>query len=191
MDRPDRVKRIGILTAVFLFAAASVTYSSDKRVGFSTFLDSSWVFPVGLAFHPGAELTFYSLDPDGDMIFELGAAVTGQVAYANRIDLWSFTTFGASIAPIVVLSFDDGFKETNRFIERLAFSISPGVGFNFYIYAGDPAYYISRDTIEIGFSVIAGGRISLTRFVAIRLDAMYWGRYIGPNLAVGLQLDLW
>ena len=70
-------------------------------------------------------------------------------------------------------------------------SVSPGVGFNFYIYAGDPAYYINRDTFEIGFSVIAGGRISLTRFVAIRLDAMYWGRYIGPNLAVGLQLDLW
>ena len=184
------MKKLTLFLTALLFVSP-VTFAEEKSVGFSTFLDASWVFPIGLAFHPGAEITFYTIDPDCDMVFDLGVAVTGQVAYANRTDLWSFTTFGVSIAPVLILSFDDDQKESMRFIERLKFSLSPGVGFNGYIYAGDPAYYANRDTVELGFSIIAGGRFSFTRFIALRLDAMYWGKYIGPNWAIGLQLDLW
>ena len=90
-----------------------------------------------------------------------------------------------------MLSFDDGLQTTYKLTERLAFSLSPGVGLNYYIYAGDPAYYASRDTFEIGFAGIAGCRFSFTRFISLRLDAMYWGKYIGPNIAIGIQLDLW
>ncbi len=191
MDRLGRAKRLAILSAVLLSSFAPAAYSKNRPVSFSTFIDSSWVFPVGLAFHPGAEFSLYSFDIGSDMTIALGAAVTGQVAFANRVDLWSFTTFGAAIAPVALLSFDDGSEETNRFIERLTFSLSPGVGFNYYIYAGDPAFYFNRDTFEVGFSGIAGCRFSITRFISLRLDAMYWGKYIGPNIAVGIQLDLW
>ena len=198
MDKLRRVKRAALIFSIFLFAAAPVTYAEKEKVGFSTFIDASWVFPVGLAFHPGVEFTFYSHDPGGSMVFDFGAALTGQVAFANRKDptspledLWSFTTFGISAAPIAILSFDDDRDDTTRFIERLDFSFSPGVGVNFYIYDGDPAYYANRDTFIVDLSLIAGARFSLSRFAAIRLDAMYWGQYIGPNIAVGLQLDLW
>lgn len=196
MVRSGRVKRIAILAAALMFTIASASYSKDKGMGFSTFLDVSWVFPVGLAFHPGAEFSFYSFDLGNGMTLAIGAATTGQVAFAkwvnqNKVDLWSYTTFGIAVAPLVVLAFDDGLPETNRFIERITFSFSPGLGFNYYIYAGDPAYYANRETFEVGFSGIAGCRFSLTRFIYLRLDAMYWGKYIGPNVAVGMQLDLW
>jgi hypothetical protein len=185
MDRSGRVKRTAILTAALLFAVTSFIYSEGKGIGFSTFIDLSWVFPVGLAVHPGAEFTFYSFDLNDNMTLALGAAATGEVAFAKRVDqnkddLWSYTTFGIAIAPIATLSF-----------ERISFSLSPGIGFNYYIYAGDPAYYANRDTFIIGFSGIAGGRFSINRFITLRLNAMYWGKYIGPNIALGIQLDLW
>jgi hypothetical protein len=183
----SRGKRAALLASVFFICVTSAVS------GVSAFLDGSWVFPVGLAFHPGVEFSIRSFDLQSDMVLTLGAAVTGQVAFAKMWNPWSYTTFGLAIAPLALLSFDDGTQEVNRFIERLEFSLSPGIGFNFYIYSGDPAYYANQDedNFVIGFAGIAGCRIRISRYLSLRLDATYWGRYIRQNIALGLQLDLW
>lgn len=186
-----RRRRFVLFLSGFFLCFASFAHGNNREVGFSAFLDGSWVFPVGLAFYPGVELSIHSLGFQNGMTLTLGAALAGQIAFADRKDLWSFTTFGAAIAPFALLSFDDGEHDTDRFIERLELSLSPGAGFNYYSYSGDPAYTANREKRELGFAMFAGARFRIGRFIALRFDATHWGRYIGPNIALGLQLDLW
>ena len=186
-----RGRRFALPLSVFFVCLSALAHGSNGNVGFSAFLDGSWVFPVGLAFYPGVEISIHTFDFQNGMTLTLGAAVAGQIAFADRKDLWSFTTFGAAIGPFALLSFDDGEQEKRRFIERLELSFSPGVGFNYYIYSGDPAYIANRKETELGFVGLASVRFRIGRFIALRFDATHWGRYIGPNIALGLQLDLW
>ncbi|MBN1686855.1 MAG: hypothetical protein JW852_09390 [Spirochaetales bacterium] len=189
-------KRSALLASAIIVCLSAPAHGNIRGIGLSAFLDGSWVFPVGLAFYPGVELPIRSFDVKNNMVLTLGAAVPGQVAYAEWKDaageeLWSFTTFGVAAAPLLLLSFDDGNQDNDLFRERIEFSLSPGLGFNYYIYAGDPAFYVNRKKLELGFIGFAGTRFHIGRFVALRFDATYWGRYIGANIALGLQLALW
>ena len=186
-----RGRRFALLLSVFFVCLSAPARGNNGGVGFSAFLDGSWVFPVGLAFYPGVEISIHSFDFQNGITLTLGAALAGQIAFADRKDLWSFTAFGAAAAPFALLSFDDGRQDTHRFRERLELSLSPGAGFNYYVYSGDPAFYANRSTSELGFAMFAGARFRISRFVALRFDATLWGRYIGPNIALVLQLDLW
>jgi len=191
MDHVGRIKKVPFLAVLLFVFAVSAVHPDSDDIGFSVFFEGSWVFPIGFSFYPGAELTFYSFEVNDRTALSVGGAVTGQVAYANRTDLWSFTNLGAALGPLAVVTFQEAADSYTRFWERVELSFSPGLAFNYYIYAGDPAYYANRDTFTVGFAGFAGARLRLSRFFLIRLDATYWGRYIGPNIAIGAQLDLW
>ncbi len=186
----SRSGRILLFTTALLLFTTAAAFGNDNDTRLSVFLDGSWVFPIGISLHPGAELSFYTFDLGEKASIGIGAAVPGQIAFASRTDLWSFTTLGLAVAPLLTLSFDSQTGDANRFLERVTFSLSPGIGFNYYIYSGDPAYYANRDTFQIGFAGFAGLRVRVARFVSIRLDTTYWGRYIGPNIALGVQVTL-
>ncbi len=191
MARIGRTRSILLIAAVLCILAAAAAYPKELDYSFSAFLNGSWVFPVGVAFYPGAELTFYSFDLTDFLAIDVGAALTGQIAHANRIDLWSFTGFGAALAPLAVVTFVDDSGKRTSFFERMELSLSPGIGMNYYIYNGDPAYFVNRNTFGIEFAGLASVRFRLSPYILIRLDGTYWGRYIGPNVALGIQLELW
>ena len=189
-----RRKRISLLTAALFAICIYAACPQSGKIGVSAFLEASWVFPLGFAVYPGAELSVYSMDLTDRITLDLGITGAGQVAYAKRDipknDFWSFISFGAAVAPLARLSFDDGSPDTYKFIERLSFSLSPGVGFNYYIYDGDPAYTEVRDIYDLDFVVLAGFGLRIARFISLRFDTTYWGQYIGPNIAAGVQLEL-
>lgn len=191
MARIGRTVRISLIAAVLCFITVAAAYPKTTDLRFSVFLNGSWVFPIGVAFHPGAELTLYSFDVNDFLAIDVGGSLTGQIAYANRIDLWSFTSFGGALAPLVVITPVKDSDGKLSFLERMELSLSPGIGINYYIYNGDPAYFLNRDTVGLEFAGFASLRIRLSRYMLIRLDGTYWGRYVGPNIAFGLQLELW
>jgi len=191
MDRVGHGARVAALAAFFFACASSAAWAKSGKAEFAAFLDGSFAFPVGLALYPGAELSLYSFGIGENMTLTLGVGATGQVAFAKWADLWSYTTFGAALAPFGVLTFHESPEDALSFLERLEISVSPGIGLNYYLYSGDPSRYAGRETVDFGFAGILGCRLRISRFVLLRFDATFWGLYIGPNIALGLQLELW
>ncbi len=192
MDGMRHRFRIALLAAAVFAVSAMAAYGKDGKVEFSAYLEGSWVFPVGLAIYPGAELSIYTFTIHNDLNLTLGAALTGQVAFAKwQTDpSWSYTTFGAAVAPSAVFFWDDGSRSIDRLIERFEFGVAPGFGVNYYLYSGDPAVILDRDAFDFGFAGILSSRFRIGGSILLRVDVTYWGRYIGPNLAVGVQLEI-
>jgi hypothetical protein len=177
-----------LVVATLLLAIPQYTNAETRANEFDAFLSAGYVFPVGVVVYPGIGYTFVSTAVGDRTVLSFGATVAGQIATAAMALPWSYTSFGAGFLGTVSISFPG--MSDRPLIRNLTLSIAPGIGFNAYSYGGDPAYYSTREKFRLEFAGIASIRYRMTSTFAVGLDFHYWGKYIGPNLGLGVQMAL-
>lgn len=176
-----------LLLSALLLAVPQLSEAETKANGFEAFLSAGYVFPVGVAMYPGIGYTFVSFGVGNGTALSIGTAIAGQIASAAMSFPWSYTTLGAGFLGSASISFPGS---SRPFLRNLVLSIAPGIGFNAYLFAGDPSYYSDRETFRLEFAGIASIRYRINPTLSASLDFLHWGRYIGPNLGLGVQIAL-
>jgi len=171
-----------------LFAWDSLYESGDFNVS----ITASYLFPLGVALYPGAEMILAQVKVADEIPLDFGAAARGQIGF-NRVGTYlgtnyGYTTFGAGAFGTAHLSFADMGDHALEFLKNFDFYISLGVAFNYFTYTGD---WFGADTqnFRIGAASFEGVNWYINESLALKLEYVYWG-YMGSSATIGVQLTL-
>ena len=181
---------------IFVLAAGIVCAESDGWNSANSAGDiffsgtAGFVFPVGAALYPGLEYIIASFTIADTIPVDIGGAAKAQIGFA-LVPLfdYSYITIGAGVFATAHIS-SRKITEKIGWLSALDFYISIGPGFNFFLYYGDPAYYLNKDNFGINLATFDGVNIYLTESFAIKLEFAYWGQYVGASAAVGVNLRI-
>lgn len=151
---------------------------------------ASFIFPVGAAVYPGFEYVIYGSSMTKPAAIELGVLGKAQIGFASipRFN-YGYFSFGFGAFAIARVSSRELVKRF-KWLKALDFYLSVGPGINFYAYYGDAAYYLNKDTFGLTVATFDGVSLHLSELLAVKLEFAYWGKYVGPSAAVGVEYKL-
>lgn len=192
------IKKSGLVVVLVLlfsgpFAFAQTADSIYEPGDFVVSAAVSFLFPLGVAIYPGAELFITGINVADTFPIDFSVAVRGQIGTASYSDIlfgysYGYTTFGGGPFASAHLSFKDMQNHSLNFLENFDFYAGFGVVFNYFSYTGDYlVYWASEPTFRVGFGTYEGVNWYISDSFALKLEFVYWG-WLSASASLGVQL---